>query len=136
MYAFMYIDVLTAFENLILSVNDTIYFLVYRRLHSQLTAFEGDEDKTSVISERDEDLSTVPDHMDLGDGPIPPLFLHLTCTVYLAGHVQSTISVKCLPTCLGDSFYFTTFLEDYTSEYFKKLLIFLKLETWTDKYYF
>ncbi|XP_047479590.1 KICSTOR complex protein SZT2-like isoform X5 [Penaeus chinensis] len=75
---------------------------VYRRLHSQLTAFEGDEDKTSVISERDEDLSTVPDHMDLGDGPIPPLFLHLTCTVYLAGHVQSTISVKCLPTCLDE----------------------------------
>ncbi|KAK8725752.1 hypothetical protein OTU49_010460, partial [Cherax quadricarinatus] len=73
---------------------------VYHRLHSQLTAFEGDEDKTSVISERDEDLSTLPDNMDLADGPIPPLFLHFTCTVRVAGHVQSTISVKTLPTCL------------------------------------
>ncbi|KAK8719568.1 hypothetical protein OTU49_013948, partial [Cherax quadricarinatus] len=75
---------------------------VYHRLHSQLTAFEGDEDKTSVISERDEDLSTLPDNMDLADGPIPPLFLHFTCTVRVAGHVQSTISVKTLPTCLDE----------------------------------
>ncbi|XP_069157334.1 KICSTOR complex protein SZT2 isoform X2 [Procambarus clarkii] len=75
---------------------------VYHRLHSQLTAFEGDEDKTSVISERDEDLSTLPDNMDLADGPIPPLFLHFTCTVRLAGHVQSTLSMKTVPTCLNE----------------------------------
>ncbi|XP_042227057.1 KICSTOR complex protein SZT2-like isoform X3 [Homarus americanus] len=75
---------------------------VFQRLHSQLTAFDGDEDKTSVISERDEDLSTLPDNLDLADGPIPPLFLHFTCTVRLAGHVQSIIPMKTVPTCLDE----------------------------------
>lgn len=75
---------------------------MFQRLHSQLTALEGDEDKTSVISEEDEDLSTLPHNQDAEDA-IPPLFLHLTCTIRIGGHVYSTISLKNLPTCLGKS---------------------------------
>ncbi|XP_063888022.1 KICSTOR complex protein SZT2-like isoform X5 [Scylla paramamosain] len=75
---------------------------VFQRLHSQLTALEGDEDKTSVITEQDEDLSTLPDNQDPVDSHIPPLFLHLTCTIRVGGHVHATISLKNLPTCLDE----------------------------------
>ncbi|MPC08798.1 Protein SZT2 [Portunus trituberculatus] len=75
---------------------------VFQRLHSQLTALDGDEDKTSVITEQDEDLSTLPDNQDPIDSHIPPLFLHLTCTIRIGGHVHATISLKNLPTCLDE----------------------------------
>ena len=81
----------------------TLYLAVFQRLHSQLTALEGDEDKTSVITEHDEDLSTLPDNQDAADSTVPPLFLHLTCTIRIGGHVHATISLKNLPTCLGKS---------------------------------
>ncbi|CAL4059120.1 unnamed protein product, partial [Meganyctiphanes norvegica] len=80
---------------------------MYGRLNSQLSAL--DEDKTSVISERDEDLSTVPDDsFDPMDVHNHPLFLHLTCTVRLNGISQNNIPLKHLPTCLGINKQFLT----------------------------
>ncbi|XP_050730013.1 KICSTOR complex protein SZT2-like isoform X17 [Eriocheir sinensis] len=77
---------------------------VFQRLHSQLTVPELDEDKTSVISEQDEDMSSLPD-------TVPPLFLHLTCTIRIGGHVHATISLKNLPTCLDEVVHTLTYPE-------------------------
>ncbi|XP_076055800.1 KICSTOR complex protein SZT2-like isoform X3 [Oratosquilla oratoria] len=75
---------------------------VYRRCNSQQTAAFGDDDKTSIISKGDEDLSTVSDNIEIAEGPSPPLFLHFTCTVRSKGSVQRSVTVKTVPTCLGE----------------------------------